>query len=834
MRGPTAIAISATAFLCLAGCDKAPAPVPAPSQKQMGNRSTKPKADSEGGWAAPAAPDPDYKLGISPDELSDELNTLLKDTLADAEDANAEFEKVLAALVEADPDLAAALKEPLKTPLFDKNNDALGPTIQELFEGYGPVYNALLEDYLANTKDSESVKAEVSELHNALQSQPPTNARLAAHRKLLKNGSADPLIIFNMLRFPQLENVEVLETQERMVKAIQSRACSDLTKFMCASRLVGQNERLPAADRTEATKLLNETTTKVWKQFGDQEPLQPLLMSATKKAMVVMRSKDAVAFAAHLLNEDRANYPTAFPHLVASFVHNLVAVRVRGTKFYEDTPEGKMHAFGVRSGRQMLHLLKAWSLEPDNYFVVTELLHTEKNSRVTPLTSKQWYRLAVTSCSDSGEFAQYLSGALQPKMRGSREELGWFAKQLADFAAANPRHALLVRHPVEVLVAEESFSLNIAEWSNLEELFAEVTETLRAANPDTPDARVSKQDAALIYRVLWDAHDLERLAWFSKTYESVFEPDTMFDYKVPFHLAEATLDGYRGEASDAWKTLQTHLLCGDESFDDAEFRKLDAALEEATKAAGSPTEALFDLKDGVKRRSTEPGDMSPSQMLAVCRRLLKLAKDYQAGESVELIANGPVGWSHTGETSVTYKKDSIDFTANGMSHTLLFSQPLRFELPLVAEAVVFPTMGYDNGDPYGLALYAGPIAHGGTTGTTSGRVVRYTGGPVQYNQPILITHPLPHQYGTDGFFQAGIQPINQVNLKLEIWKDKSASYVNDAMLSEAFTPMKTNGLVMIGRAANGDYKAATNKRAMYSVKVLRIKKLDPKKKPVSL
>lgn len=810
----------AVAVCPMVGCGEQPAaaPMPTMTSKPIPLRNVKQAAHQPTGDGRYAT----YNHGISRGQISKELNDLLDALLPDRDIVTSEFDQTLARIRQGNSYLDQALRQPDTTPIQTPENKLPGPRMQDVIRGFSPIYEALLADYEANSADSLEVKEQIARLHRSACFKTLSKDQLNELLNLYEAGHHDPLVLIDLLRFEELDKSKARQIQQHVVSSFRSRECSDLTRVHAAFCLNSLRGYMPPDDLVYVTKMILESMPKVWSQYGHNEQLRPMLFSLTEQAMYIMNGYGSCDLALTFLKGNDETYPPVLRHAIASLVYGQVMLQ---------SPKPHMGSYDQLKDCQARHLLKAWPLDLKNGQLMRWLLTSKRRSGVQPLSASQWFRIALTTISDDRWFMRFHTRTLQPMSGGTVEALAAFSKILIDLAAVDPGFPLLYHSPAQAVVEEESWSVNAATGTGLGEQMAAFVDMLKQASPDKPDSRLTTTDAALTYRILWDAHDLKRLAWFSDTYRSILDRGTLYDYRIPLQLSEPTLRAFSGPGAAAWQTIQADLLNGNENFDDAKLQRIADALDEAEKHVDAANPGERDTKSDAKpaEESKDIESLPVGELITICRQLLKFATDYHNGETVELIANGPVGWSCSGNCDVSYNSDSIDIESNCLSHDLMFTQPLKFKIPLVVEVVLIPDPTND-GDPYGVALYVGPHAPIGTHGRTSGRSLRYSSGPMGLDQPILRQSKLPHDLPDDPHFvQEAIYPIENVFLKMEVWENGTRSYVNNTILSETSYSMRTLGHVELGRSSRMSFMAP-NLNAKYSIKRMRISKFDATKK----
>ena len=217
--------------------------------------------------------------GILQNEVPDELANSLSKLELKVENVTDEFDATLKNLRANDSDLNAALDAPLKTPLLTSDSKPLGPTALEAAKQTMPLFLALLDDYKKNSKDSAETKAQLENLYNIVIAEAwsggiPDAASLKSICEMIYDGNHDPLVLLTAFMSRIMSEKDRLKYQPILVNELQSRPCSDLTKFVAVSTC---GDGLPFNELQAATLVAIESGPRVWKQYGEKVEYRPFL-----------------------------------------------------------------------------------------------------------------------------------------------------------------------------------------------------------------------------------------------------------------------------------------------------------------------------------------------------------------------------------------------------------------------------------------------------------------------------------------------------------------------------------------------------------------------------
>ncbi len=766
-----------------------------------------------------------YNRGMASSDIPEEFQTTLTEMLAEVSDLDDEFERVLNQRRQQSPWLDQALDDPEGTPLLTDDGNLPGPTTRELVRALQPLYDAFVADYEQNSSDSVVDKKIAIDRFRKVMTDvcigdPPDKDSIAQIQAAFEAGDVDPITLYPLLNYQSLSARVRRQCLQSVAAALKLRPCSSLTKFMLVSAM--RTMVISNDDRIRCTVAAIESVAEVLQQHHSVGPqLDYFIYNVT----AVMNPAGYIDYLTKVLEQDTKIVPAHLRHYLVSGVYERIAMTARGSDFISNVAREQLKVFEGNISVESLHLLKAWSLAPNHPLYPKELLSNEMRSGTTPLSTLQWYRIALSTQADARSTTKAITRALQPRWGGSMQSLEEYSKQLIAMGK-KPGVRLLFDIPMTVYFGERSLGPSTSVDTEFDELLLELLDHWEALNGDQPDSRLRASQAIIIVRLLWDAGELDRLDEFMDRYQQTFEHDQCYSLLVPAWLVDQVMAVRKHYPSEAWDVLQKELLVGPETFDEQRWERINKAMRTVRELVPQPSNDAED--SGESREVGEAADGADENQPSVARQLLhqyevlhNKIRAYHDGEEVDFILGGKIALTRVGYGAIQFNDDSIDIDVSCQSNRLIFFTPLRFQLPLVVEMDV--VQGECDADAYGIALFVGPVSTDSTASSFSGRSLRYATA-----FSMAMQDRLPSEFLTgENFVQKQLSSTpEKATLKMEARSTGTRSYVNDELISETDYPLRTGGNIQFGRWSNGLFDRRPAKSASYKITSIRVRRLD--------
>ncbi|NND98893.1 MAG: hypothetical protein HKN47_16375 [Pirellulaceae bacterium] len=699
-----------------------------------------------------------------------------------------------------------------------------------------PLFDAIRQDYVQNSSDTIEIRQRILHIYDAvifdvlMGNQIDVDA-LNEFALAFQHGHRDPIILLTLLNYDHLNSQLKDDYQRSMYQSLMNRHCSDVTKFIAIAALADHKGNVRPDDLARLTTMMIDAAPKVWTSYGHDKNQRQFLSASSWNMSRVMNGPGFIDFVCTLLRADDTGCPPSMKPVIAAAVYESIGSHVRGRGYVSQIHPGNMEFFRQASSRAALHLVQAWEMDPELPLIPRELMQLETRAGCTPLTSQQWYRISLTSLGDSHATTALMTQSLLPRWGGSIEKLNWYCRELIRYATANPKHRILFTEPIRKWMRERSSTVRIDEASGFADEIIEFLDSLERANPGHADRRVSRRDAALIYRILWDGGRLDELSGFSHRYKNVIFPKRLYEARVPVHLCQPFLVARMSsdqETKNAWDVVCRNLLAGDEKLNLESLEQVTQAVAKVLNSTAiDPTTSgkFSDRRNGRRRYDEAVSVAMIADLMETIKILHRHAVAFHQGKTVDLITDSAAGWNHFGYvdnnlSNVIYRDDSIQIKASEKLKDLVFTYPLRFKEPYTVELDV--RCNSQQRDPYGVALFAGPVGLSYSGGPTIGRSLRFVPGTRSVTQDRLPSERLG---GGDFVKQTLTSVPRQATLKMEVSYFETRSFVNDHLVGETLYPINTLGHIQFGRNAGRKFPAS-NRRADYTITSLRVTKAD--------
>lgn len=770
-------------------------------------------------------------LAVPPNGFSDEFAKLIGAYRPESREARRSFIKLIGEMRSDNAWLDQSLDDPINAPMATKDGKNPGPNTHQRFLEMKQLTDNLLTDYQDSSDDSEADKAQMAELYQAvildlLAGREPDSAAQTKIFGKFKAGSKEPLVLFMNLEYDTLLQENRDAVTACIPAALRFRKCSPETIFALITLSGIYVDAISETDRVFLVEQLFEALPGFLAR-RNSDPLTAHHAHAWLKLVydrLNSAGKQDLIRTLLKLREGEGGaelVPADLLHQILAGFYWQIAAEARGSRFIAEVSESDLGTFAEFGQKATDHAIAAYVSAPEDPYLIKSLLAIQLQLGSTPYSLPELHRIAMMTQCDSSFSSERMAWAMMPRYGGSPELEEGFAVRLINQAMIAPDNQLVFESAMENYLRDAGWFSNIAKETQFGPAISRLIKHLAEINGGERDKRLTRLQAALAFRTLWDGGDLEGLIDLDRMCEG-FVDDTWYSSRyTPTWMVRQILVAleHPNAPKDAIIELQRELIRGDQHYDEARWQRIDAALESLRKVV------IIDLEaeppdDDFWRESLEdqPESASLSRVLSLFTLLRKTMKSYQAGEQIDLI--NPMGvWTNYGAASVSFNADSIDVRATSNNSDLIVSQPLRFEMPFIVEMDV--NYGECNDDNFGIALYAGQVSPNSTYSKTAGQSLRFA----PCHGLIYQTRLPAARFQDEHYHEQGISPVPETaTLKMKVHAGGVISYINDELITDTKFTVNPEGHLQFGRLCGFGFAGASDTPMTYKISSFRVKK----------
>ncbi|MEM1225173.1 MAG: hypothetical protein AAGJ40_05720 [Planctomycetota bacterium] len=811
--------------------------------------------------------------------ISQSLQAKLERVLPNRAETIDRFTRTIEALRRKDQWLNLAMEDPWGTSMVRPNDGPPGPSMLDLARDEKRMLDLIRDEYVSESAASDDEKKgvvalyEKSVLRLLADRSVDAEAQSEIYDRLLQN-EIEPLVLFMNLK-SRLTDEYRLSTSRKVLQGLRSRRCGPWTTIAMTRVCNMEWAAFPVEERRQLTLRFLEAIPEMLheiSQLDDWKEQQLQFVAYLRVAYLKLNHHARIKLVEDIIDLfESEDCPKAcdayFMHSVVSRLHFDIARYARGGDFIQKLTAQQYEDFSDHSEKDTLHLMSSFALRPDDVFALRRIIDAELKSGDAPYSVEQLCRVAQTMAYDYESVIDVLCYHSQPRWGGNRRKMLRLIEQTVDLALIEQTGNAVYDKPLNTYLSEYGLFGNLTDRLTFPANLNQLRERLFAPPPDSSieglGDRLTMDMFTLILRLAWDSSDLETVSKLLRQHGESLNEAWLHHRRLSVDWLWAFDTAYQDAEVDraSLKSLHEELIVGDEDFDDARFQRIEDALAKLVPHAKRRIQELsteiqelksekepdpitsVDQQDAEQPETPwEPGTRDPVlswvytelegeeeyKNLALqirswtllhkgLTRLSKVATDYEQGKAVEILQGHATDWIATGHGVVGRYSTEIRVNVHNQDSYLLFEFPIRFQLPFQVEMTV--RRGQCDADPYGIALFAGPVATGALSSEASGRSLRFSPG-----YPMIMQDRLPLERLADNYFhQERLVPVpGRAVMRIEMTKNSTQSYVNDKLITETNFPNNPLGIIGFGRIAGDEFTGVPNRESKYAIESVRV------------
>jgi hypothetical protein len=636
--------------------------------------------------------------------------------------------------------------------------------------------DVLLNDYEKNSLDPPDLRTKLIPLMRRTLTACWRYETSEGYEDLVKLDSQNPDPLYSYCLMKATSDYRlIIQIFEKAKLATPTRPTHPLLRCLINSSAKKSNGDIPV---DQQVIIVESFVDFVSHQQEDQANLS-LLFASVKSMIDRSNAYVAIDLASQLDALKSPSCPEWIMQYFMSSINKKVASYYRGSDFIDKVPLEDLKRFEKASETASKHLLRAWTLAPNEISLYEDLINLEARSGVTNRPNEVWLRHALATKIDCNlAFSQYV-WFLQPRWGGTEAKMFWLADKCSEAIGVEGDLPFYYSDPLRVWCEDNAYHESMNRPSVLKSTLR-IVEYLQKKPEDYRHPMIYGECAAMMIRVLWDAGHLSELKWILDRYSSALGGWRMVPHSLELSLIESVCHAASQEgAFGCWEAIHSELLLDNRNLDSDGFERLRLALEEA---------------------ETYSNDDRSKFALTSCQKLYGWAKSYHDGKETVLdFDENMLGWMVAGKyqrfdtenNDPNAPKMGVDIGVSFGSRSSVLKPLIRFSPPYTIEADV--QLRGSNIDQMGLALQAGPFHI--YSSDCRGMELRISPlfGLVTFDET-----PLPpniNQRKTASL----TAPEMPHRLRLDIELDRAAAFLDNKEIGTYEVPVETHGVIQFGR-----------------------------------
>ena len=698
-------------------------------------------------------------------------------------------------LCQADPHLAAALKDPRGTPFAGPNFKSTLDLEKDTIK----LVDILIEDYLTHTKDLPEKRDLLVPILKLTMVQVWTGRTATELSKLQEHDevNADPLLCYCIARASTSDEL-FLASIEKGARVLSNRPTDPLLNLLMSVNRLQKRQSLSSEVLAKELIISLDAIKEAIRCHADNEFMLLAIYPRIQALLDHYNCFVRIELAQELQQLKNPACPEWVLQGVCSSVCDFFASKYRGTSYISQVPPDQLMKFEKFAATHATHLLRAWSLQPGAISFHSSLIRLELRAGNTGRTVENWLRHSLAIRLVDPDTVDAFTRTCEPRWGGSLSKFLWFSDKCADCLDAESELGILAWFPLYHWCIERGFAEDLSE-PTAEGIAVKMIKFLKARRDDETYPKMFGKRSATITRILWDAGRLDELHWFLKRYHDTFSHQDLNEFLLDKNVVTQVSNAANGEGLACWSVIHANLLTNSIHLNSEALAIVSLALEDA-----QAIQEMDEQKDS-------------KRALETCWKLFDWAELFHSGQTVHLGFEGDgLGWLKSTEYKIL-NEQSIELTGQVDDAENRILPMLRFPPPYSVEADFHMTDGVR--DITGLALQAGATGRKCSVGV---------GVELRFMPSIsrVAMDRLPHNGRSDEAYQeVGIRVIT-AKLRLELRDRQARGFLDDNSFSEYLANFDTFGLVGIGRQSLARGAKTGSGQLVYRVSNVRIVRLD--------
>ncbi len=762
------------------------------------------------------------KLKVTTESLTPEVMALLEKLSASFGTLSADVDATEARLRQADPHLDRALDDPVGVPFRSDN-----PTkTADVLKGFLPKLEGMLEDFaIGATEREQELVAPLRHCMTAtLFKQPMLPDEIAKLRQARENGLNSPLVLVCLFRCSN-DDEEKFTLIRQAQAAKQSRQVCPETAALISSNLVLYNNKLSRAEFASATESFIADTVKVWTVLSAPDvtfAAQDFFVSYLYNGMNRMNANGKVDLLLAMSHQDDPPITPWIMHLVANVILKSGASNYRGGDFISTVSPENLRKFSELAELQTSHLLRAWTLAPGHDLLPALLMGVEMRAGSTPRSVDHWFRHSLSARFEYNFNFPTYEESVRARWGGSSDKQLWLAHKYVETGDLDSKIPVRLMRPLWSINQDSGRSLPLGTDLKIRRIAYDFVRLLQSYSRDTPHPSVQPGVATIVAIILWEAGEYEALDWLFTVYADLIVCKQYHENRL--HAGEMKLitKAILADRSLRWMTIRRTLFSDTRKVTFSDLDQTDLAIDEAR-----------DLDDG--------SDSDYSELLSKCEGLASNLRKLLNYETIVLSDDDLQSWLIVDDSiSVSFPRRVIDGESQGATYPLKLTDEsvgvvdVRIWIPGQAGLMMCPlqvdppvSLSMDveeletGDDPYGISLLIGPaLAVADLTG--------FNGSILTLNSAHqnVICDRLPVADWKENMKSYHYsEPRAKHTIKIEAFPDGYRTYYGDKRMETARVPLKTGGLLQLGRYVSFNYTDMPQEHVKYRVSNVQLQKL---------
>jgi hypothetical protein len=505
-------------------------------------------------------------------------------------------------------------------------------------------------------------------------------------------------------------------------------------------------------------------------------------------------------------------FPEWMKHFFAYELAHSIASSHRGENFVHAVAQRDLAHFENYSITANKHLMKAWTLNPNNPDLACHLISQQKASGLTALPASDWFRVVLSADPSYKRGYRYYATSLQPKWGGSYRKQIEMARLCIDHAKSKPQSRIpfYAGYFIESVVSQVDHQFRYDD-AKIHDLVNDLASHLAHFSPSQTEQLLEWTHIPVLAKVLYDSHDYRGLRELLQAARHGFDSSVFSEHFLSMPLIRSYIaldpEAVDPEKLEAWTFLNESLVFNGDKLGPNEIAKCIEKLQ-----------IVGEFDQGDSQLAYESFE-----------QIVGMLDQFHRGETVKVTYAGSehlwVGW----EIAVNAVDGGFEIESPIRKHVGIITPLIRFPTPFQVEATL--TAQQDLVDPIGVAMFVGPYEFPyNSDERTNGVLIRFTRDDRHSQNESELSFDRIRDNGLglmgDSFrsFSAGKKTMLR-RCRLEVREGRIDAWTGKTHLSSIEEPISVDGLIQFGRHchANIGNRTGTSK---HSVTNIEVKKLE--------